>query len=304
MLDSKTIAEDHEQLFEPLATVLADSLLVSYLLGIDQLNELTSNASFAEDDDTRGRRTKSKDQKPKIDSSFNLQPDKAIDYFEKKKVVRKKEFDQLSTEAKRASFSVSRVYKDDVLNGFKDEIDSALRTGATQQQTINKFRSILAGASHEQLGEFHLETVFRTNMQTAYGAGRRRGLEDVSDAFPFWQYHAVMDDRTRPRHAAINGIILPADNPFWEEHYPPWGFNCRCAVTPTDEIPPGYDRTRPGGDEDVTLSYNDEGVPVKAAVGTQVVDLTVGNFAGVGRGASLLTAVEVGVKRARKNRRN
>jgi uncharacterized protein with gpF-like domain len=35
-----------------------------------------------------------------------------------------------------------------------------------------------------------------------------------------------MDDRTRLAHAALNGMILPADHEFWRDHVPPWGFNC------------------------------------------------------------------------------
>jgi SPP1 gp7 family putative phage head morphogenesis protein len=289
--------------------VLSNALFASWLLGVAQVQEFStqnSQASFAEsgDDEEKAGKKKKKQRTPDsaLQTSFDLPPRDAIDYFQAKKIVRKKVFDQLSKEAKQSAFSVSRVYKEDVLEGFKNEIDSALRTGATQQQTVKRFKDILSGASHRELGEFHLETIFRTNMQTAYGVGRRRGLEEVSDAFPFWQYHAVMDDRTRPRHAAINGVILPADNPFWDEHYPPWAFNCRCSVTPTDAIPGDYNPAHPAGDEDVTVSYGDDGAPAKAEIGTSLIDLMVGNFAGVARGASLLDANEAGVERSKASR--
>ena len=296
---------DIDEEIEQLTDVLSDSLLASCLLGRDQIQNHTRGSSPAarESSFAEGDEPKSKVQSPKVEGRFDLPPDEAIEYFEAKKVVRKKEFNRLSKEAQQGAFTVSGVYRDDVLRGFKDEIDQALRSGAAQEQTIKRFKNVLSAGKHRELGEFHLETVFRTNMQTAYGVGRRRGLEEVGDAFPFWQYHAVMDDRTRPRHAAINGVILPADNPFWEEHYPPWGFNCRCAVTPTDEIPDGYDRAHPSGDPDVTVSYYDDGAPAKAEIGTSLIDLKVGNFAGVSRGASLLTAIEAGADRAKKSRR-
>ena len=44
------------------------------------------------------------------------------------------------------------------------------------------------------------------------------------------QYRAVMDDRVRPEHAALHGVTLPPSDPFWEEYYPPNGWNCRCTV--------------------------------------------------------------------------
>jgi len=213
---------------EQLAAVLSNALLASCLLGRFQIQSVVSSqlsvAEFAEEDDQPKKRKRRTTDEGPLTRSFDLPPDEAIEYFEAKKVVRKKEFNQLSKDAQQGAFTVSGVYRDDVLRGFKDEIDQALRSGATQEQTIKRFKGALSAGKHRELGEFHLETVFRTNMQTAYGVGRRRGLEEVGDAFPFWQYHAVMDDRTRPRHAAINGVILPSDNPFWEEHYPPWGF--------------------------------------------------------------------------------
>lgn len=45
------------------------------------------------------------------------------------------------------------------------------------------------------------------------------GLEDL---------RAVQEIRSS--HAALDGLILPADDPFWKDHFPPWEWNCRCQV--------------------------------------------------------------------------
>ena len=42
------------------------------------------------------------------------------------------------------------------------------------------------------------------------------------------QYRTVNDDKVRPEHAELDGITLPPDDPFWEEYFPPNGWNCRC----------------------------------------------------------------------------
>lgn len=44
------------------------------------------------------------------------------------------------------------------------------------------------------------------------------------------QYRTQKDDRVRPEHAALDGVTLPPSDPFWEEFYPPNGWNCRCTV--------------------------------------------------------------------------
>lgn len=44
------------------------------------------------------------------------------------------------------------------------------------------------------------------------------------------QYRTANDDRVRPEHAALDRVTLPMSDPFWEEYYPPNGWNCRCTV--------------------------------------------------------------------------
>lgn len=44
------------------------------------------------------------------------------------------------------------------------------------------------------------------------------------------QYRTQKDGKVRPEHAALHGVTLPPSDPFWEEFYPPNGWNCRCTV--------------------------------------------------------------------------
>ena len=75
------------------------------------------------------------------------------------------------------------------------------------------------------------ETVLRTNCFEAYAAARYRAAQADKDVMPYLVYHCVGDDRVRPEHRALDGTVLPVDDPFWETHYPPWDWGCRCTVS-------------------------------------------------------------------------
>lgn len=44
------------------------------------------------------------------------------------------------------------------------------------------------------------------------------------------KYIATSDELTRDSHRALNGVIKPIGDPFWNTHMPPWDYNCRCSV--------------------------------------------------------------------------
>lgn len=39
-------------------------------------------------------------------------------------------------------------------------------------------------------------------------------------------------EHPRLQHKAWDGLTLPADHPFWQTHYPPNGWRCRCRAVP------------------------------------------------------------------------
>lgn len=75
-----------------------------------------------------------------------------------------------------------------------------------------------------------LKTIFATNMQSAYMAGRYDEMMEQVQERPYWEYVAVLDNRTRPAHRAMNGMTFRYDDPGWQAFYPPCGYRCRCRV--------------------------------------------------------------------------
>ena len=48
--------------------------------------------------------------------------------------------------------------------------------------------------------------------------------------FPSLRYITTNDARVRDEHAALDNIIRPVDDPFWDTYKPQNGWNCRCSV--------------------------------------------------------------------------
>ena len=101
----------------------------------------------------------------------------------------------------------------------------------------------MGGSSVDALGRFLLSTKQYTEVEAQNVANylhfyvflamkqrERRELQEMQDAFPYWKYLSMGDEKVRTSHAALNGLILPADDPFWRDHFPPWELGCRCQV--------------------------------------------------------------------------
>lgn len=86
------------------------------------------------------------------------------------------------------------------------------------------------------ISESRLTTIFRTNMFSSYQAGRYRQLVEDAEDYPYWRYVTMEDAAVRPMHAALHGKVFRWDDPFWDTHYPPNGFNCRCEVEGLDDF--------------------------------------------------------------------
>lgn len=69
------------------------------------------------------------------------------------------------------------------------------------------------------------------NHAIASGQMTRKWQELTKDIEKYdLMYDAVNDERTRAEHARYDGVIRPADDPFWARYYPPNGWGCRCSV--------------------------------------------------------------------------
>ena len=71
-----------------------------------------------------------------------------------------------------------------------------------------------------------------------YQAGRYKQLKDpdLLKVRPLWRYkHSDSVVSPRPEHVSWDGLVLPHDDPFWQTHYPPNGWGCRCKIYAENE---------------------------------------------------------------------
>jgi len=83
-------------------------------------------------------------------------------------------------------------------------------------------------AAQEQAADSRAELLLRTHGFQAFAAARYRDQFAPGNASAYLKYVTEEDSRVRPEHAALDGLILPKDDPFWLTHYPPWDWGCRC----------------------------------------------------------------------------
>lgn len=116
-------------------------------------------------------------------------------------------------------------------------IEEAQIAGTTYKDFIKEAGQLIEKAGFSAFSPWRLETIYRTNMQTAYQAGRyiQMTSSTLLRVRPFWRYVAVMDSATRPSHAAMHNKVYPANHPIWNVWYPPNGFNCRCYISTASE---------------------------------------------------------------------
>lgn len=178
---------------------------------------------------------------------FGLEPKKAVAYLESKGYAITWKWQEMLDQAHDQSFTVAKAMRLDLLSDIRGALETALQDGQTLKQFIAALQPTLESqgwwgkqiiVDSQGVGELvqlgsprRLKTIYQTNLQSAYMAGRKATMEDTADSHPYWRYIAILDGKTRPSHAALNGTVYRHDDPVWLVIYPPNGFNCRCRVT-------------------------------------------------------------------------
>lgn len=171
----------------------------------------------------------------------------AIDYFRSKGYKIGFSYQDIEPEAHATAFTVAKAMRTDLLQDIRAATDDAIAGGQTfdtfQQNLkptleskgwwgVKSMTDPLTGEEKDvQLGSARrLRTIYDTNMRTAFATGRWEQVQRTKKVLPYLRYVGMNDARERPEHKAWNDTVLPVDDPFWLQHYPPNGWGCRCTV--------------------------------------------------------------------------
>jgi SPP1 gp7 family putative phage head morphogenesis protein len=181
-----------------------------------------------------------------IRTVITLPPEDTVRAFDAREELRTtvKWSEMLHGEHSRA-FTVAKVAKLDLLEDIRTSLADVIHNGGTFEQwqanlvpTLEKAgwwgrvedRELTGTSQPVFVGPRRLRTIYDTNLRMSRAAGQWARIQESKARSPYLRYSAVMDTRTRPLHRQWHGTILPVDHEWWDTHFPPCGWNCRCTV--------------------------------------------------------------------------
>lgn len=153
---------------------------------------------------------------------------------------------------------------DRVERKVQEIVSDVASQGLTTADGAALLRERLTAAGIDIGNPWAVETMFRTQVSTAFNAGRWEACQqpEIDDILWGYEYVTAGDDRVRPTHETMDGARYPKDDPIWQAIWPPNGYNCRCTTVeifkgeriastkrmPTETVVDGV-MVRPGPDE-------------------------------------------------------
>lgn len=196
---------------------------------------------------------------------FHRPFDEQVAFFRRKlgRLVPTQFWDDLQKAEHDRAFMVAGAAKADLLQDLAEAVDKAITEGEGIDAFRKDFDAIVKRHGwHGWTGEstaggraWRTRVIFTTNTFASYSAGRLAQLREGK--FKYWVYkHTDGEEFPRPLHESWDGLILPPDHPFWQTHYPPNGWGCRCYVLglydmelahtvggdPDKKLPEGWDK--------------------------------------------------------------
>lgn len=174
-------------------------------------------------------------------------PREAVDFLESKDLRVGFDYRDVWGREHATSFTVAKATRLDILDDLRSALEENLAEGKTFRDFAQRVRPELErkgwwGIKEEtdpQTGErrqvrtgtpHRLRTIYRSNMRSARAAGQWERGERRRDTHPYWLYTLGPSREHREQHVGWAGTMLPKDDPWWDDHFPPNGYGCKCGA--------------------------------------------------------------------------
>lgn len=168
-------------------------------------------------------------------ADIGVQFSEAVEYFRRALAIGTDEWLQILAEEGQVSAAIADDLVRSVTGDLVAAIGELVETGGTIDDFRARYQEIVRarGWSYNGSAGWHSQLVYRLWTGNAYAAGRWEQAVRLEVARPGTMYGRLVtvgDHRVRHTHAQMHGIILPITHKYWDTHWPPNGFNCRCHV--------------------------------------------------------------------------
>lgn len=178
---------------------------------------------------------------------MKLPPKEAVAFFRQKGYRIGFDYRDVERAEHQASFTVAKAMQHDLLADIRTHLDQALTDGTTLKTFRDSLRPNLvkrgwwgkAMMTDPQTGEEklvqlgsprRLKVIYDTNLRTAHAEGQWERIQATKASQPYLMYDHTPSAHERPQHVAWDGLVLPADDPWWLNHYPIKEYGCKCGV--------------------------------------------------------------------------
>lgn len=176
---------------------------------------------------------------------FKLEPEQAIEFMKSKGIQVTFDWKEIEAKARAKAFTIAKVTSVELLQDVRNLIVKAQKEGKTFENFKTDANEAIAkrGWSGKQtitmpdgtakvveITPGRLQTVYRTNMQSAYNAGRWKQIQDTKANRPYLQFVAIIDDSTSETCSLFNRKVFRVSDPIWDKIMPPLHHNCRSTV--------------------------------------------------------------------------
>jgi hypothetical protein len=167
-----------------------------------------------------------------MDSAVQLPFKQAIEFYRDKIKLPTSGWTDIWQQQHSKAFVIAGAQSDALLEDMYNAIQDAKQNGGGYADFKERFNDIATkhGWSYKGAPGWRSRVIYDTNITQSYNAGRYQQMWALRHVRPYWQYDHTSVENPRLQHLAWDGLILPADDAWWDTHMPQNGWGCKCRV--------------------------------------------------------------------------